>query len=184
MLYGASTTLLMAELTLFRLEIQSMHPRFKAWSATRPTLAPDGLAQICCNLCTAVVCLTAAPLSAGQGVTADLVSDKANLVIRQCCMQDLNGTDKTSFFIALCCFLFFQIRTVLFCWWSYCWFRISILINVLTRMFSIEILLCISKQFNWLTARSCRIFLLFTALWLGQGGREEPGGHFPSININ
>ena len=110
MLYGASTTLLMAELTLFRLEIQSMHPRFKAWSATRPTLAPDGLAQICCNLCTAVVCWTAAPLSAGQGVTADLVSDKANLVIRQCCMQDLNGTDKTSFFIALCCFLFFQIH--------------------------------------------------------------------------
>ena len=54
MLHGASTTPLMAELTLLGLGIPRQNPNIRARSATRPTLAPDGLAQICCNLCTAV----------------------------------------------------------------------------------------------------------------------------------
>ena len=97
MLHGASTTPLMAELTLLGLGIPRQNPSFTARSATQPTLAPDGLAQICCNLCTAVqwfVGLQQAPLSAGRGVTADLVSDKAYLVIIDRAARK-NGSDRS-----------------------------------------------------------------------------------------
>ena len=66
MLLGATRTLLMAELTLVTLVQLRHEPSINPRSATRPSLTPDGLAQICCNLCTAVVCRPAALLSAVQ----------------------------------------------------------------------------------------------------------------------
>ena len=89
MLDGASRARLVAELVLVRLGRTSCEPGIQARSATRPSLAPDSLAQICCNLCTAVVGPTCSTIVCSAKVSLQIrwsqVSDKANLVIKRWC---------------------------------------------------------------------------------------------------
>ena len=89
MLDGASRARLVAELALVRLGRTCCEPGIQARSATRPSLAPDSLAQICCNLCTAVVGPTCSTIVCSAKVSLQIrwsqVSDKANLVIKRWC---------------------------------------------------------------------------------------------------